>query len=104
MAASSGGRAYTSWKHCCEHARSKRRSRFNGSSERDRAELGQKLTRSVLERQIANSPPPVTVTPRPKTPPDMDFYITISENAKKRAEALERENLEVGSTRVVQKV
>jgi hypothetical protein len=53
------------------------------------------LTLSALERQIAISRPPVVVPPRPKTPPDMDFYITISENAKKRSDALERENLEV---------
>jgi hypothetical protein len=51
---------------------------------------------SALERQIANAAPPVVVAPKPKMPPDMDFYITISENARKRAEALEKENLEVG--------
>jgi hypothetical protein len=49
---------------------------------------------SALERELA-AVQPVAPPPRPKSPPDMDFYITIAENAKKRVEALERENLDV---------
>jgi hypothetical protein len=58
--------------------------------EKEKEDQAQRV--SALEQEPYTIPTPIT---RPKTPPDMDFYITIAENAKKRAELLERENLQV---------
>ena len=54
------------------------------------------LTFSTLERRQDIVPP---APAKSKTPPDMEFYVTIAENAKRRAEQLERDNLEVGPLR-----
>jgi hypothetical protein len=52
---------------------------------------------TLLERELSSvvGPSPVKAAFQP----DMDFYITMSENAQKRVETLERENLQVGGER-----
>jgi hypothetical protein len=47
---------------------------------------------------IASSVPHTPAEPKPLAPPeqrDTTFYINVAENARKRAEKLERENLEL---------
>lgn len=63
---------------------------------REQAEMIQHLENRVV---IATSVPPTPpVFERPPTQPeaaDASFYINVAENARKRAERLERENLEL---------
>lgn len=60
------------------------------AGEKEKEKQAQRI--SALEQERCTAPVP---TPKLQTSPDMDFYIAIAENAKKRAELLERENLQV---------
>lgn len=58
-----------------------------------------KLTHRHLEDRVvsvASSVPPTPKdTPQPLETKDTSFYVNVAENARKRVEKLERENLEV---------
>lgn len=63
-------------------------------------DFASRLTVSLLERQI-HQPVSSPRSPEPAVKsPDLSFYVQIAENAKKRAEVLGRENLEVSLLQV----